>query len=146
MSPLELVIAFVVFTTGCTIQGVLGFGAGLFAVPILALVAPDFVPGPILMLNPSLCALFAWREHGAIDRKVLRWALVGRVPGVLIGVWALTAVPEDGLGLLFGVLLLAGVGLKISGLHAQRTPWTLYRPTGWAWAPTTAPPAGPPAG
>ena len=125
MSLLELVIGFLVFTTGCTIQGVLGFGAGLFAVPILALVAPDFVPGPILMLNPLLCALFAWREHGAIDRRVLRWALVGRVPGVLLGVWALTAVSEDGLGLLFGVLLLAGVGLKISGLHAPRTPWTL---------------------
>ncbi|MEC8947627.1 MAG: sulfite exporter TauE/SafE family protein [Actinomycetota bacterium] len=125
MSLLELVIGFVVFTIGCTIQGVLGFGAGLFSVPILALVAPEFVPGPILMLNPVLCALFAWREHGAIDRKVLRWALIGRVPGVLLGVWALTAVSEDRLGLLFGVLLLAGVGLKVSGLRASRTPWTL---------------------
>ena len=125
MSLLEVIIGFVVFTTGCTIQGVLGFGAGLFSVPILALVAPEFVPGPILMLNPVLCALFAWREHGSIDQKTLRWALVGRVPGVLLGVWALTAVSEDGLGLLFGVLLLAGVGLKISGLHAPRTPWTL---------------------
>ena len=125
MSLLELIIGFVVFTTGCTIQGVLGFGAGLFSVPILALVAPEFVPGPILMLNPVLCALVAWREHGSIDRKTLRWALVGRVPGVLLGVWALTAVSEDGLGLLFGILLLAGVGLKISGLHAPRTPWTL---------------------
>ncbi|MDP6868710.1 MAG: sulfite exporter TauE/SafE family protein [Acidimicrobiales bacterium] len=125
MSLLELAIGFVVFTTGCTIQGVLGFGAGLFSVPILALVAPEFVPGPVLMLNPVLCALYAWREHGAIDRKVLRWALVGRVPGVLLGVWALTAVSEDGLGLLFGVILLAGVGLKISGLHASPNPWTL---------------------
>ena len=125
MSLLELAIGFVVFTTGCTIQGVLGFGAGLFSVPILALVAPEFVPGPVLMLNPVLCALYAWREHGAIDRKVLRWALVGRVPGVLLGVWALTAVSEDGLGLLFGVILLAGVGLKISGLHASPNTWTL---------------------
>jgi hypothetical protein len=125
VSLLELAIGFVVFTTGCTIQGVLGFGAGLFSVPILALVAPEFVPGPVLMLNPVLCALYAWREHGAIDRKVLRWALVGRVPGVLLGVWALTAVSEDGLGLLFGVILLAGVGLKISGLHASPNPWTL---------------------
>ncbi len=125
MSLLELVIGFLVFTTGCTIQGVLGFGAGLFAVPILALVAPEFVPGPLLVLNPVLCALLAWREHGAIDRKILRWALAGRVPGVLLGVWALTAVSEEGLDLLFGLLLLTGVGLKISGLHASRTPWTL---------------------
>ncbi len=125
MSTLEFVLGLLVFTTGCTIQGVLGFGAGLFAVPILALVAPDFVPGPVLMVNPLLCALFAWREHGAIDRTALRWALLGRVPGVLLGAWALTAVSEDGLGLLFGVLLLVGVGLKVTGLHAARTPWTL---------------------
>ena len=125
MSTLEFVLGLLVFTVGCTIQGVLGFGAGLFAVPILALIAPDFVPGPVLMANPLLCALFAWREHGAIDRAGLRWALIGRVPGVLFGAWALTAVSEDGLGLLFGTLLLIGVGLKVSGVHAARTPWTL---------------------
>ena len=125
MSTLELVLGLLVFTVGCTIQGVLGFGAGLFAVPILALIAPDFVPGPVLMVNPLLCALFAWREHGAIDRTGLQWALIGRVPGVLLGAWALTAVSEDRLDLLFGTLLLIGVGLKVSGLHATRTPWTL---------------------
>jgi hypothetical protein len=77
------------------------------------------------MVNPLLCALFAWREHGAIDRTGLQWALIGRVPGVLLGAWALTAVSEDRLDLLFGTLLLIGVGLKVSGLHATRTPWTL---------------------
>ncbi len=125
MSLVEIIIGLVVFTVGCTIQGVLGFGAGLFAVPILALAAPDFVPGPVLLLNPVLCALFAWREHGAIDRTVLRWALIGRVPGVLLGAWALATVSEDRLGLLFGSLLLVGVALKVSGVHAARTPWTL---------------------
>ena len=125
MSTLEFVLGLLVFTVGCTIQGVLGFGAGLFAVPILALIAPDFVPGPVLLANPLLCALYAWREHGAIDRAGLRWALIGRVPGVLFGAWALTAVSEDGIGLLFGTLLLVGVGLKVSGVHATKTPWTL---------------------
>ena len=125
MSTIEFIVGLLVFTVGCTIQGVLGFGAGLFAVPILALVAPGFVPGPVLMVNPLLSAMFAWREHGAIDRIGLRWALVGRVPGVLLGAWALTAVSEDRLGLLFGTLLLVGVGLKVSGVHARRTPWTL---------------------
>jgi hypothetical protein len=125
VSTIEFIVGLLVFTVGCTIQGVLGFGAGLFAVPILALVAPGFVPGPVLMANPLLSAMFAWREHGAIDRTGLRWALVGRVPGVLLGAWALTAVSEDRLGLLFGTLLLIGVGLKVSGVHARRTPWTL---------------------
>jgi hypothetical protein len=125
LSTLEFVLGLLVFTVGCTIQGVLGFGAGLFAVPILALLVPDFVPGPVLMVSPLLSALFAWREHGAIDRTGLRWALIGRFPGVLLGAWALTAVSEERLDLLFGTLLLIGVGLKASGVHATRSPWTL---------------------
>ncbi len=125
VSTLEFVLGLVVLTVGYTIQGLLGFGACLFAVPILALLAPEFVPGPVLMVNPLLCALVAWREYKFIDWPVLRWALVGRVPGVLLGVWALTQVSEDQLGLLFGTLLLLGVGLKISGMHTNRTPWTL---------------------
>ncbi|MDG2428473.1 MAG: sulfite exporter TauE/SafE family protein [Acidimicrobiales bacterium] len=125
MNPLEFILGLLVLTTGYTIQGLLGFGACLFAVPILAVIAPEFIPGPVLMVNPLLCALVAWREYSFIDWPVLRWALVGRVPGVLLGVWALTQVSEDRLGLLFGTLLLLGVGLRISGVRTSRTPWTL---------------------
>ena len=59
MSGLELALGLVVFTIGCTIQGVLGFGAGLFSVPILALIDPQFVPGPVLLVNPLLSGLYA---------------------------------------------------------------------------------------
>jgi hypothetical protein len=54
VSGLQLASGLVVYAIGCTLQGVLGFGAGLFAVPILALIHPDFVPGPVLMMNPLL--------------------------------------------------------------------------------------------
>ena len=48
MSGLQLAFGLVVYAIGRTLQGVLGFGGGLFAVPILALIHPDFVPGPVL--------------------------------------------------------------------------------------------------
>ena len=34
----------VIYAIGCALQGVLVFGGGLLAVPILALIYPDFVP------------------------------------------------------------------------------------------------------
>ncbi len=54
MSVIEVVAGCLVYAIGCTLQGVLGFGANLLAVPILALINPDFVPGPVLLINPLL--------------------------------------------------------------------------------------------
>ena len=85
MSGLQLAFGLVVYAIGRTLQGVLGFGGGLFAVPILALIHPDFVPGPVLMANPLLSGLLSMRERGSVDRHGLRWALTGRIPEVCWG-------------------------------------------------------------
>ncbi|HCV33114.1 MAG TPA: hypothetical protein DGF10_00485 [Acidimicrobiaceae bacterium] len=126
MGTAELVAGLIVFAVGCTIQGVIGFGAGLFSIPILAQIDPQFVPGPVIMASPLMTGLFAWRERAAVNIGALKWALVGRVPGVVLGALALTAVSEDRLGVLFGLLLLVGIGLKVSGLQIRRTPTALF--------------------
>ena len=145
MSGLQLAAGLVIYAIGCTLQGVLGFGAGLFAVPILALIHPDFVPGPVLMVNPLLGGLFSLRERGSVDHQGLRWALTGRVPGVLLGVLALTLVAEERLGVLFGVLLLLSVALKASGVHTGRTPRSLMAAGGLSgFMGTTVAVGGPP--
>ncbi|MEE2769398.1 MAG: sulfite exporter TauE/SafE family protein [Actinomycetota bacterium] len=125
MTAVEIIAGGLVYAVGCTIQGVAGFGANLFAVPILALINPEFVPGPVLMVNPLLSALLTWRERGHADRQGLRWSLVGRMPGIAIGVLALGAVTEERLGVLFGVLLLLAVALRLVGIKPPRTPGTL---------------------
>jgi uncharacterized membrane protein YfcA len=145
VSGLQLASGLVVYAIGCTLQGVLGFGAGLFAVPILALIHPDFVPGPVLMMNPLLSGLLSVRERGSVDHQGLRWALTGRVPGVLLGVLALTMVAEERLGVLFGVLLLLSVALKASGVHTGRTPRSLMVAGGLSgFMGTTVAVGGPP--
>jgi uncharacterized membrane protein YfcA len=145
VSGLQLASGLVVYAIGCTLQGVLGFGAGLFAVPILALIHPDFVPGPVLMMNPLLSGLLSVRERGSVDHQGLRWALTGRVPGVLLGVLALTMVAEERLGVLFGVLLLLSVALKASGVHTGRSPRSLMVAGGLSgFMGTTVAVGGPP--
>lgn len=145
MSTGQLVAGLIVFTIGCTLQGVLGFGAGVFAVPLLALIHPDFVPGPVLMVNPVLTGLYSWRERGSVDRRSLAWAVTGRVPGVLVGAVALSVVAEERLGVLFGVLILVSVALKASGLHSRRTPCSLLAAGGLSgFMGTTVAVGGPP--
>ena len=145
MSGLQLAAGLVVYAIGCTLQGVLGFGAGLFAVPILALIHPDFVPGPVLVVNPLLSGLLSMREHGAANRHHLRWALAGRVPGVLLGAVALTLVADERLGVMFGVLLLVSVALKASGVQTRLTPRNLMAAGGLSgFMGTTVAVGGPP--
>lgn len=145
MSGLQLAAGLVVYAIGCTLQGVLGFGAGLFAVPILALIHPDFVPGPVLVVNPLLSGLLSMREHGAVNRRHLRWALAGRVPGVLLGAVALTLVADERLGVMFGVLLLVSVALKASGVQTRLTPRNLMAAGGLSgFMGTTVAVGGPP--
>jgi len=141
----QLVAGLIVFAIGCTLQGVLGFGAGVFAVPLLALIHPDFVPGPVLMVNPVLSGLYSWRERGSIDRCSLAWAMTGRVPGVLVGAAALSVIAEEKLGVLFGALILVSVALKASGIHSRRTPFSLLAAGGLSgFMGTTVAIGGPP--
>ena len=107
---MEIVGAMLVYCISVTVQGTVGFGANMLAVPILALINPDFVPGPVLLMNPLMNAIFTIRERGNVDRFGLTWALIGRTPGMLAGVLALTIVAEERLGTLFGVLVLLAVG------------------------------------
>jgi len=120
MTTVEVLVGMLVYCVAVIVQGTIGFGANMLAVPILALINPEFVPGPVLLMNPLMNAIFTIRERGNIDRYGLTWALVGRTPGMLIGVLALTVVAEDHLGTLFGVLVLLAVGMKVSGLHPVR--------------------------
>ncbi|HJL88991.1 MAG TPA: TSUP family transporter, partial [Acidimicrobiales bacterium] len=120
MTLIEILGAMLVYCISVIVQGTVGFGANMLAVPILALINPDLVPGPVLLMNPLMNAIFTIRERGNVDKFGLTWALIGRTPGMLIGVLALTVVAEDRLGTLFGVLVLLAVGMKVSGLHPTR--------------------------
>ncbi len=121
MSGTEIFLIISIFMFASAIQGSIGFGANLFAVPLLALINPELIPIPILIVNPIMNLMLAWRERGNVDRPAVISALVGRVPGVVLGVLALSLISSDHLGLLFGILLLIAIGLQLSGLTLSRT-------------------------
>lgn len=125
MSLTEFLLAGGVVTVGALLQGSIGFGLGMFAVPFLVLIDPRLVPGPLLLSSVSLTILMSYREWHGIRFGDLRWALGGRVLGVIVAVLALVLVPEERIAIAFGVLVLLAVGLSISGLHVRPTAKTL---------------------
>jgi len=70
--------------------------------------------------------MVAWRERGALVWGDLGWALAGRVPGSILGTFAVVLLPEQGLSVLFALLVLAGVGLSIAGLTVRPSDPALF--------------------
>jgi uncharacterized membrane protein YfcA len=125
LTPIELLAACAVMTLGSVLQGAVGFGLGLFAVPILVLIDPSLVPGTVLFCGLVLTLLMSYRERQAMDVSGLKWGVVGRILGMLVAVVVLTNVPKEEMTLVFGGLVLFAVALSASGLHVSPTMWTL---------------------
>jgi uncharacterized protein len=118
----QFLAATVVVALGAVLQGTIGFGLGLFGAPLLLLIDPLLVPGPLLGASAVLTLLLTRREWGGVRGGDLGWALGGRLAGTLAALAVLTALPAERLDLLLGGLVLLGVALTASGLHLRPTP------------------------
>jgi len=125
VDPRTFLLSSVIVAIGAALQGAVGFGLGLFAVPLLLLFAPELVPGPLLAASMVLTMFLAHHERGAIAWRDLGWALLGRVAGIAAAAALLATVSQTSLGLWSGVLVLVAVGLSASGLHVPPAPRSL---------------------
>lgn len=118
-------MASLVVTIGAALQGSIGFGLGVFAVPLLLLFAPAFVPGPLLAASILLTVLLAHHDRAGINWHDLSWALSGRVCGIALAAAFIAAVSPQALALWSGALVLFAVALSASGLHVPPAPRSL---------------------
>ena len=120
----EILAALLVVAGGSTVQGAVGFGLNLLAVPVLLLIDPALVPGPALVAGLGLALLIAGREFGAMDRR-LGFAYLGLVPGAVAGVLVIAIVPQSDLSVPLGVLVLVAVILSAVRWQPVPRPTTL---------------------
>jgi uncharacterized membrane protein YfcA len=116
-----LVLASAIVGVGSLLQGSLGFGLSLFAVPFLVMIDPAFVPGPLLLGGIGLTILMTVRDRASLDLPGLGWATGGRLVGTVAGASALLAMPARELTLAIGFLVLLAVALSVSGLRLRPT-------------------------
>ena len=103
----------------------MGFGLGLIAAPLLFLIYPPLLPGPLMASSIVLTLLMAIRERKAIDFTGLRFALAGRAAGTLVAALVWSVLPPEGFDFLFAGLILLGVALSFSGLRVELNPVTV---------------------
>lgn len=97
------------------LQSSIGFGIGLLAAPIIALVDPTLIPGTLIMIATLVTVMVVLREREHIDLHGAGWALVGRVPGTVGGAVLLMLLPARGLAIMLAAVVLGGVALTSLG-------------------------------
>ncbi|MGH4026631.1 MAG: sulfite exporter TauE/SafE family protein [Pseudonocardiaceae bacterium] len=108
-----ILFAGVVVALAALVQGAVGYGMALVAVPLLALVDTALVPVPLLVLTAGHSVLAVLREGRHADWSGVGWAMLGRLPGTGLGVLAVVAMSQRVFSLLIGTCVLIFVLLSL---------------------------------
>jgi uncharacterized membrane protein YfcA len=122
----DALVAICIVTLGTAVQASVGFGLGLIAAPLLALIDPAFVPAPVLLVAVILATLMAYRERWAIDLRGLKMAIAGRLVGAAPAAVSVKLLSAAAFEALFGVLVLAAVGISLVRREIQPTPRAVF--------------------
>ncbi|QKV17708.1 sulfite exporter TauE/SafE family protein [Oricola thermophila] len=95
-----------------------GIGFGLLAAPLLALIAPELVPVPIIMLTLLTAGTAMLSVRGGVDWREVSWSVSGRLLGSLAGAAILVRLTDEGhFMLVFGLLIALAVAMSLAGLR-----------------------------
>ncbi|MBT1444143.1 TSUP family transporter [Shewanella sp. JM162201] len=126
INGLTLGLALLIIFTGALIQSLIGFGLAVVASPLLYLVEPDLVPVPVILMGFSIALLTLLRERSALEFGGLQYALLGRIPGGILGATLLLYAPKPVLGLAIAAIVFVAVALSLCRISAPVNRLTLF--------------------
>lgn len=145
LDPLTWCLVTVIVACGSWLQGSVGFGWALVVAPLLMWIEPGFVPVPMLMAALSLTLAMALRERRAIDVRGVGWALLGRLPGALLGAVAVARLSRPAMDLTFAITVGLAVLISWRGRPVEPTRgWLLTAGAASGLMGTTSSIGGPP--
>jgi hypothetical protein len=119
---IELVLVNLILLIGACLQGLLGFGLGFFSAPLLFLLAPQYVPGPMILNALLLTLLMSIRNHRSLEWRQTGYALTGGSVGVLAAAVLMSSLAVAQYRMLFGALMIIAVLLSVIGAHPKLSP------------------------
>ncbi|EMP54323.1 membrane protein [Marinobacter santoriniensis NKSG1] len=119
ISWLQIILANLALLAGACLQGVAGYGIGTLSAPLLFLISPILLPAPLILNATLLTILMLIRNRGSVEIRQVRFAIGGGFIGVLLAGVTLTLISPKGFELMFGALILLGVGLSVVGLKPR---------------------------
>ncbi|HKS02838.1 MAG TPA: sulfite exporter TauE/SafE family protein [Arthrobacter sp.] len=115
MTGAEFALIAVAIFVGACLQASSGFGLGMLAAPVIAMVEPALLPATLILLALLVTVLVTVRERQHLDLRGTGWALLGRIPGSLLGTWLVALLSREGLAWVVVAVVLAGLLLAAKG-------------------------------
>jgi uncharacterized membrane protein YfcA len=129
LCPLTLpdtLIVCVIMTVGAMVHGSIGFGLALVVVPLLILINPIMVPGPVIFSVLVLSILISYKNRDSIDLSGLKLAIIGRIPGAIAGAAVIVVLPTTILSITLGGLVIVAVVISAIGFRIRPTGPNLF--------------------
>ncbi|RVX43149.1 hypothetical protein EDD27_5820 [Nonomuraea polychroma] len=120
-----LILAGLAVFVGAIVQGAVGFGLGLVAAPVLTLLNPELMPGAIQVVNMTLPLFTLAAEWRRVDWRGLGFAVLGRIPGSVLGALIVVYVSVYTRGIFVAVMVLVAVALTARALSVPRNGVTI---------------------
>ena len=121
----SFIIIGIALCVGALVQGCVGFGVGVFGAPIVAAVDPSLMPELVLVVGVVLPVVMLRGEWRSADFHGLRWALLGRFPGVVAGVYVVVVRSAEELGVVIALAVMLAVALSLVSVRLPKTPAVL---------------------
>lgn len=100
---------------GTLIQGIIGYGIGMFCAPLLFMINPEYVPGPMVLISTLLTVIMLFRDKSDLRADQVSWTMFGGGVGVIIAGAILNSVSLKQFQVVFGVIILFAVFISVVG-------------------------------
>ena len=120
-SAFALVLVLLAALVGGIAQSMLGFGAAFTTVPALALVAPELLPGSVLVGILPLSVMMLLQARADVDVRAVGRLSIGRLPGIVVGTVVVAVLPTRALTFAIATMLLLAVVASATGLQVAVT-------------------------
>jgi uncharacterized protein len=121
LGPMELLAVVTAAVLGGALQSTLGFGASFMLVPALAVLAPQLLPGSVIVAIVPLSVLMIARDRRGFDGWAVGRVTMGRLPGIAAGGLVVALLPLRWLTVTIAVVLLAAVVSVSAGWRLEVT-------------------------
>jgi uncharacterized membrane protein YfcA len=111
---------------GATVQASIGIGVGMIAAPVLAVADPAFIPASIVLSVLPLTFAVAWADRTHIERRGVGFALLGRLPGVVVGAAIVAVLSDQVLAVMVAVSVLIAVLASVTSTRFSRSDGHLF--------------------
>lgn len=114
-SFLTIVLINIIILCGSLLQGLIGYGIGMFCAPLLFLISPTLVPAPLILLSTVITLIMVLRDRAHLQFDQVSWAMIGVFIGIIVAGFTLKVASKDQFELVFGVFILLAVLISILG-------------------------------